>query len=223
MLKKKMITEIGAIPNLSRKSDGVGISQREAAVQCVPPTEKDALSGKLYNSCNFKFNLPGSPDESVSEETLVIDSEQENDGQDSMPSKIYSLPHSSGPNLGVARKIKKKIKNEPTKGSSPQEVSIRNGSMIDTCSRVKRLRNLYESGKLRYLPRQGQTFILQPLKLSFLTPMYMRIPMFRTFRILDYIFDYDSSGLQPHRNGGEFQKWFGDMRSIKRITAITYD
>jgi hypothetical protein len=51
----------------------------------------------------------------------------------------------------------------------------------------------------------------------------MRIPMFQTFRILDYIFDYDSSGLQPHRNGREFQKWFGDMRSIKRITAITYD
>ena len=156
-----------------------------------------------------------------------MDTEQEDDGQDSspdsMPSNIYSLSHSSGPNLGVARKIKKKIKTEPSKTQSTQEVSIRSRSSIDTRSRVERLRKLYENGKLCYLPRQGQTFILQPLKLSFLTPMYVRIPMFRTFRILDYIFDYDSSGLQQRRNDAEFQKWFGDMRSIKRITTITND
>jgi hypothetical protein len=215
--------EIGAIPNLPGKSDGDGTGKEEDAVRCAPPAEKDALSVKLYNSCNFKFNLPGSFDETVPEETLAMDSEQKSDGQDYMPSNIYSLPHFSGPNLGVARKIKKKMKTEPIKGPSSQEVSTRDGSTIDTGSRVERLRTLYESGKLRYLPRQRQTFILKQLKLSFLTPMYMRIPMFRTFRILDYIFDYDSSGLQPHRNGQEFQKWFGDMRSIKRITAITYD
>jgi hypothetical protein len=139
-----------------------------------------------------------------------MDSELEDHGQDSspysMPSNIYSLPHSSGPNLGVARKTKKKIKIEPSKNSSSQEVSTRNRSTIDTRSRVERLRKLYENGTLRYLPSQRQTFILRPFKLSFLTPIYMRIPMYRTFRILDYIFDYDSSGLQPRRNRGEFQK-----------------
>jgi hypothetical protein len=226
ILKKKIIAEIGAIPNLPRNTDGVGACQREDSVRCAPSLEKDAPSGKLYKSCKCKFNLPVCNDKTVAEETLAMDSEQfdgQESRQDSMPSNIYSLPHSSGPNLGVARKIKKKHKTEPRKESSSQIVSTRNRSMIVTRSRVERLRNLYESGKLRYLPRQGQTFILQKLKLTFLTPMYMRIPVFQTFRILDYIFDYDSSGLQPHRNGEEFQKWFGDIRSIKRITAITYD
>jgi hypothetical protein len=215
--------EIGAIPNLPRKYDGFGTAEGEEAVRFASRAEKDAISTKLNNSCNCKFNLPGFFDETQPEETLAIDSEQESYGQDSMPSNIYSLPHYSGPNLGVARKIKKKIKSEPSKGPFTQEVSTRNGSTIDTASRVVRLRTLYESGKLGYLPRQEQTFIFQQLKLSFLTPMNMRIPMFRTFRILDYIFDYDSSGLQPHRNSREFQKFFGDMRSIKRITTITND
>jgi hypothetical protein len=215
--------EIGSIPRLPRKYDGVATGEGEVAVRFASPAEKDAISAKLNNSCNCKFNLPGFFDETVTEETLAMDSEQESDGQDSMPSNIYSLPHSSGPNLGVARKIKKKIKTEPSKGPFSQEVSTRNGSTIDTASRVVRLRTLYENGKLGYLPGQGQTFLFQQLKMAFLTPMYKRIPMFRTFRILDYIFDYDSSGLQPHRNGREFQKWFGDMRSIKRITAITHD
>jgi hypothetical protein len=201
---------------------GSGDSKRKDALPCSA-SGKDCSSGKINCSCAPKFQIPDNFEESRSEETFPFDSEQESDRQDSIPSNIYSLLHNDGPNLGVARKIKKSSKPEPQKAQCAQQVSIRDGRNSDTISRVEKLRNLYQTGKLRYIPKHRQSMIIQPLKLSFLTAMYMTIPPMRTFRVLDYVFDYDSSGLRPQKDPEEFLKFFGNMRLIKRITSIVYD
>lgn len=202
--------------------NGTGDIQREDALPCSA-SGKDCSSGKINCSCAPKFQMPDNFEDTRSEETFPFDSEQESDSQDSIPSNIHSLLLNNGPNLGVARKIKKSYKPEPQKAQCSQQVSIRDRRNRDTISMVEKLRNLYLTGKLRYIPKHRQSLIIQPLKLSFLTAMYMTIPPTRTFRVLDYVFDYDSSGLRPQKDPQEFLKFFGNMRLIKRITSIVYD
>lgn len=81
---------------------------------------------------------------------------------------------------------------------------------------------MYLTGKLRWVPQQQATLVLQPLGLKYLTPLYQQIPLFKNFRVLDYMFETDSSGCLAENNKQAPIKWFGDLRSIKRITSLTY-
>lgn len=53
--------------------------------------------------------------------------------------------------------------------------------------------------------------------------MFPSIAPQKTFRILDYIFEFDSSGLANQTNCVELTKWFSNLRAIKRIISITYN
>jgi hypothetical protein len=221
-MKNKARPEIKDISTSFMMFNGSGDIQKEDALPCSA-SGKDGSSGKIYCSCAPKFQMPDNFEETRSEETFPFESEQESDSQDSIPSNIHSLLHNNGPNLGVARKIKKSSKPEHQKAQCAQQVSIRDGRNRDTVSRVEKLRNMYLTGKLRYIPKHRQSLIIQPLKLSFLTAMYMTIPPTRTFRVLNYVFDYDSSVLRLQIDPEEFLKFFGNMRLIKRITSFVYD
>lgn len=104
--------------------------------------------------------------------------------------------------LGLAKKIKKK--NNKRLKEYEEDIKLQKKSDMNTLIRVDRLRNMYESGKLRYDHEMQQTVILRPLKLKFLSPIYPSLQPLKTFRILDYIFEFDSSGLVKHANSNIF-------------------
>jgi hypothetical protein len=103
--------------------------------------------------------------------------------------------------LGVAKKIKKKTNTRLKE--SEEDRKLQQKSDINTLCRVERLQKMYESGKLRYDHEMQQTVIIRPLKLKFLSPIYPTLAPLKTFRILDYIFEFDSSGLVKHANSNE--------------------